>query len=61
MPRMSKREKEMWAFYISPDTGRRKYNDLCRSCIGECKQSYRAVIVSCPVYRSKRMQNAADQ
>ena len=32
----------------------RKYNDLCRRCVHPCKQSFRAVIIACPHYFSKR-------
>ena len=28
------------------------YNDLCRSCTYDCKQSFRAVIILCPRYYS---------
>ena len=30
------------------------YNDLCRNCRHDCKQSFRAQIVACRKYRSKR-------
>ena len=30
------------------------YNDLCRGCTHSCKQSFRAVIILCPRYYSKR-------
>lgn len=30
------------------------YNDLCRKCQHECKQSFRAVVIDCPHYLSKR-------
>ena len=36
------------------EAGRCKYNDKCRQCVCECKQSYRAIIVRCPKYESKR-------
>lgn len=54
MPRMSKKDKEEMAFYINPDTGRITYNDKCKKCVKECKQSYRATIVQCTQYESKR-------
>lgn len=54
MPRLNKKEKDEWAFFIDPTTGRRKYNDKCRKCVSECKQSYKATIVYCPKYKSKR-------
>ncbi|MDD7510995.1 MAG: hypothetical protein PUK21_01215 [Peptostreptococcaceae bacterium] len=53
MPRLSKKEKEEWAFFIN-DNGRRQYNDICRQCARACMQSYRAGIVFCPMYQSKR-------
>ncbi len=39
---------------IIPKTCRRTYNDRCRKCRNECKQSFKAVIVFCPKYQSKR-------
>ena len=53
MPRMSKRDKEEWAFFLN-DKGRITYNELCRKCERDCKQSFRAVTISCPEYDSKR-------
>ena len=41
------------AFFLN-DRGRRSYNALCRKCQRTCKQSFRAVIVECPKYLSKR-------
>lgn len=49
----SQKWKLEWSFYLDTD-GRRKYNDLCRRCIHSCKQSFRAEIVRCPYYISKR-------
>lgn len=54
MSRLSKKVKQEWAFFLSPITGRRTYNDLCRKCSNQCNQSFRAVVVSCPKYHSKR-------
>jgi hypothetical protein len=53
MPRLSKEAKVEWGLFIGPSR-RREYNPLCRHCRNECKQSYRAVVVACPAYRSKR-------
>ncbi|KAI4450129.1 hypothetical protein C823_004662 [Eubacterium plexicaudatum ASF492] len=47
MPRMSKKLKKELAFFLN-DRGRRSYNELCRKCQHECKQSFRAVIIDCP-------------
>ena len=54
MARLSKKLKQEWYFFISPKTGRRTYNDLCRKCRNDCKQSFRAIVVNCPLYCSKR-------
>ena len=54
MARLSKKLKQEWALFINPKTGRRTYNDLCRKCRKDCKQSFRAIVVSCPLYCSKR-------
>ena len=53
MPRMSKKLKKELAFFLI-DRGRRSYNGLCRKCQHGCKQSFRAVIIDCPRYLSKR-------
>ena len=53
MPRMPKYLKNDWAFFLD-DRGRRAYNELCRRCEHDCKQSFRAVIIQCPHYLSKR-------
>ena len=54
MARLSKKLKREWDFFISPKTGRRTYNDLCRKCRNDCKQSFRTIVVCCPMYCSKR-------
>ncbi len=53
MPRMNKGQKEEWAFFLN-EKGRRAYNGLCRRCVRNCKQSFRATVIQCPKYRSKR-------
>jgi hypothetical protein len=52
MPRLSKRDKEEWAFFIGSD-GRRRYNEKCLACVHDCKQSFRAKVF-CKKYQSKR-------
>lgn len=49
----SQKWKLEWAFFLDAD-GRRKYNDVCRRCVRPCKQSFRAMMVACPVFLSKR-------
>ncbi len=41
------------SFYLN-DRGRVTYNELCRKCQHGCKQSFRAVVIDCPRYLSKR-------
>ena len=53
MPRMSKKRKHELSFYLN-DRGCVTYNELCRKCKHGCKQSFRAVVVDCPRYLSKR-------
>lgn len=53
MPRMSKSRKLEWSFFLN-DRGRITFNALCRKCIHDCKQSFRAIVIECPRYRSKR-------
>ena len=53
MPRLSKKYKLEWAFFLD-HRNRMKYNDLCKKCENECKQSFRAVIIDCPFMRKSR-------
>ncbi|WP_287713909.1 hypothetical protein [Blautia sp.] len=53
MPRMPKKLKKELAFFLN-ERGRMTYNELCRKCQRPCKQSFRAVIIDCPHYLSKR-------
>ena len=52
MPRMSKSKKLEWSFFLN-ERGRKAYNTLCRRCVHDCKQSFRAVVVICPHYQSE--------
>ncbi len=61
MPKLSKKLKEEWAFFIHPQTKRRTYNELCRGCVHTCKQSFRATVVECPRYVSKRAEYYANK
>ena len=45
-----KKAKQEWDFFINPETGRRTYNSLCL----KCKQSYKATVIFCPKYKTKR-------
>lgn len=58
MPGLSKKARLEWDFFINPSTGRRTYNELCRQCVRNCKQSFRAEVIFCPVYISKRSKGA---
>lgn len=54
MPRLSKKAKQEWNFFINPKTGRRTYNGLCLRCKNKCKQSYKVTVIFCPKYKTKR-------
>lgn len=53
MPRMSKKKKLEYEFFLN-DKGRITYNELCKKCKHECKQSFRATVIECRKYDSKR-------
>lgn len=53
MPRMSKKRKQELSFFLN-DRGRVSYSALCRRCAHPCKQSFRALVIDCPHYLSKR-------
>ena len=44
MPRISKKRRLEWSFFLN-HRNRITYNDLCRGCTRDCKQSFRAVII----------------
>ena len=47
----SKKWRLEWSLFLS-EKGRRKYNKVCKRCVHNCKQSFRAVVLSCPHYLS---------
>ena len=53
MPRMAKKCKQELNFFLN-DMGRVNHNILCRRCVRSCEQSFRAVVVECSRYLSKR-------
>ncbi len=59
MPRMSKKRKLELSFFLN-ERGRVAHNGLCRKCHHTCKQSFRAVIIDCPKYLSKRARRKED-
>nr|UWI49838.1 hypothetical protein NZ312_17220 [Clostridioides difficile] len=56
MPRISKKKKLEYSFFIN-DKGRISYNELCKRCRRDCKQSFRATVIECKHYISKRSVN----
>ncbi len=46
-------EKRWWVFFLN-DKNRIQYNDQCKKCVYECKQSFQCRIVWCGKYYSKR-------
>ena len=52
MPRMSKKRKQDWALFLN-ERNRITYNELCRKCSNDCKQSFRCIVVLCPISRKQ--------
>ena len=52
IPRMTKSKKSEWSLFLN-ERNRISYNELCKRCVKSCKQSFRAVVISCN-YVSKR-------
>lgn len=48
----SKAWKMKWSYFLG-ENGRRQYNRICRRCVHNCKQSFRACMIACPKYLSK--------
>lgn len=48
----SKAWKTEWAFFLG-ENGRRQYNPICKRCVHDCKQSFRAALIVCPRYISR--------
>ena len=44
--------------FLLGENGRRKYNKVCKGCVHPCKQSFRALLISCPHYQSARSKSA---
>ena len=50
--RYTKKFKEEWAFFLNK-YGKLEYAEKCKLCEHDCKQSFRAVVTYCPIYKSK--------
>lgn len=56
MAKLSKKFCEEWAFYIK--LGQRKrvvFNEKCKKCMHECKQSYRVEIIACKNFIKRKV------
>ena len=56
----SKKWRLEWSFFLG-ENGRRRYNKICKGCVHPCKQSFRAVLITCPHYQSARSKKCADR
>ncbi len=45
----SKKWRLEWSFFLG-ENDRRQHNKVCKGCVHPCKQSFRAVVLSCPVH-----------
>lgn len=52
MPRMSKKRKMEWSLFLN-HRNRITYNDLCRKCVNNCKQSFRVTVALCRRFKRK--------
>ena len=52
---MKKYAGQEWAFFRNR-AGRVQFNSVCRCCRNRCKQSYRAEVISCRRYESRKQQ-----
>lgn len=56
----SKRWKIEWAFFLGKN-GRRQYNRICKRCVHDCKQSFRADLIQCPKYISREAKKTPEK
>jgi hypothetical protein len=52
VPRMSKKRKQEWTLFLN-HRNRITYNELCRKCRFDCKQSFRVLVIECPKFMRK--------
>lgn len=60
MPRMSKTRKMELSIFLN-ERGRVTCNDMCRKCRHGCRQSFRALVIYCPCYLSKRVKTGRNK
>lgn len=53
MKKQSHQDRGEMAFFINPETKRIEYNKLCAKCANKCKQSFRAELTQCQLYRKQ--------
>ena len=54
MSKLIKKFCEEWAFYIKPGIRKRvTFNEKCKKCKHDCKQSYRVEIIVCKNFNKK--------
>lgn len=55
LSKLSKKFCKEWIFFIKPGQRRRfTFNDKCRKCQNDCKQSYKCILINCNFYKPKR-------
>jgi hypothetical protein len=52
MPRYTEEFKKERTFFIKLSTGYITFNMKCKKCKRNCKQSYKAVLIACPIYKN---------
>ena len=55
MSKLSNKQLEELDLFIKHGVRKRIcFNDTCKKCLNECKQSYKADLIYCPHFKSKR-------
>lgn len=52
---MARNKDETISTFFRNKEGKIQYNNKCLHCKNECKQSYRATIVNCPLYKDRQI------
>ena len=53
MARMTKSQKRELSLFLN-EQGHIQYNEICQQCSLECKQSFRAFLLSCGRYKERK-------
>lgn len=52
MAKLSEKFKEEWQFFLNK-FNRIAFNENCKQCEHDCKQSFRAILIHCPKFKRR--------